>query len=295
MLVAGVELGGTKCVCIRATGPADVRDEVRVDTGDPLGTLARISDTLARWHAAEPLAAVGVASFGPLDLDPAAATYGRLRRTPKRGWSGVDLLAPLRDLGVPVALDTDVNAAALAEGRWGGARGLDHYVYVTVGTGIGVGTVVHGRPIRGLAHSEAGHLRVPRLAGSRGGPGTCPFHGDCVEGLASGPAIAAQAGRAPELLAEDDPAWDVASHALAGMLHDLVLTVAPQRILLGGGIADGQPHLLPRLRALLLQSLAGYAHGEVVARDVERFLAAPELGSRTGPLGAIALALDVSA
>ena len=147
----------------------------------------------------------------------------------------------------PIVLDTDVNAAALAEGRWGAAHGFDHYVYVTVGTGIGVGTIVHGRPVRGAGHSEAGHLRVARIAGDLF-PGSCSFHGDCVEGLASGPAIAARAGRPAESLDADDPAWSMAAHALGGLLHNLTLTVAPSRILVGGGVASGQPQLLTLVR-----------------------------------------------
>lgn len=291
MLVAGVELGGTKCVCVLGSGPGDVRAEVRLETTDPARTLARIADTVAGWHAVSRLAAIGIASFGPLDLDLASPAYGRVLATPKPGWSGADVVSPLRKLGLPIAVDTDVNAAALAEGRWGAARGLDHYVYVTVGTGIGVGTIVHGRPVRGAGHSEAGHLRVGRAAGDEF-PGVCPFHGDCVEGLASGPAIAARAGRPAESLDGDDPAWPMAAHALGGLLHNLTLTVAPSRILLGGGVTSGQPQLLPLVRRALLESLRGYAHVAAIGEDASQFLVAPALGQRAGSMGAIALALD---
>lgn len=183
---------------------------------------------LARWHEREAFAAIGVASFGPLELDPDAPRYGCIVNTSKAGWSGADVLAPLRGFGAPIGFDTDVNGAALAEGRWGGARGLDSYAYITVGTGVGVGSMVRGRTVRGLGHSEAGHLRIPRLAGETWA-GVCPYHGDCVEGLASGPAIQARAGEPGDRLEPSHPAWDEVVHALAALLHNLVLTAAPRR------------------------------------------------------------------
>ena len=290
-LFAGVELGGTKCVCLLASDPDDIREQVRVETTTPGETLAAIQTVLTRWHEAEGFSAIGVASFGPLELNPEAAGYGRVVNTSKPGWSGADVLAPLRGFGVPIGFDTDVNGAALAEGRWGGARGLDSHAYVTVGTGIGVGSVVRGRTVRGLGHSEAGHLRIPRLAGETW-PGVCPYHGDCVEGLASGPAIQAKAGEPGDRLTPSDPAWDEVVHALAALLHNLALTTAPQRILIGGGVVAGQPFLLARLRAALIHSLNGYgAAPEIVAR-IDDFVAAPALADRAGPLGAVALAED---
>ncbi|GGE84865.1 ROK family protein [Sphingomonas prati] len=289
-LYAGVELGGTKCVCILAAGPDRVVATERIATGAPGATLGRIVEVLREWDVATRARALGVGSFGPLELDPDAPDYGHVVRTPKPGWSGVDIVGPLvAATGLPVMLDTDVAGAALAEGRWGAARGLASHAYVTVGTGIGVGIVVNGQTVRGLGHPEAGHLRIPRMAGDDW-PGHCPYHGDCVEGLAAGPAIAARSGRAAELLSPDDPAWDGVVHALAMMLHNLVLTTAPQRILLGGGVPVGQPHLIPRIRAALVASLGGYAHAERVAEDIQRFVSGPELGAMAGPMGAIALA-----
>lgn len=293
MLVAGVELGGTKCVCLLAGGPDDLRAEVRIETRDPASTLAAAACALADWQTEAPLAGIGIASFGPLDLAAGSRTYGQLVSTPKPGWTGTDVVAPFRAVGVPLELDTDVNGAALAEGRWGAAQGCDHFIYVTVGTGIGAGTIVHGRPIRGAGHSEAGHLRVGRQPGDTW-PGACPFHGDCVEGLASGPAIEACAGRSPATLGHDDPVWTTVAHTLGGLLHNLVLTVAPQRIVIGGGIVDGQPQLLPLVRHALVASLGGYAHGARVADDVDRFVVAPALGRRAGPLGAVALGLQAA-
>lgn len=290
-MFAGIELGGTKCICLLASAPDDIREAVRIETTTPVETLAAIQAVLSRWHVSDGYAAIGVASFGPLELDPRSARYGCIVNTSKPAWSGTDVLAPLREFGLPIGFDTDVNGAALAEGRWGGARGLDSYAYITVGTGVGVGSVVRGRTVRGLGHSEAGHLRIPRLAGQTW-PGVCPYHGDCVEGLASGPAIQMKSGRPGDQLDPSDPAWDEVVHALGALLHNLVLTAAPQRILLGGGVMSGQPFLIPRLRAALAESLHGYGAAPAIAEAGVAFLTAPALGDRAGPLGAIALAQD---
>lgn len=293
LLFAGVEMGGTKCVCLLATGPDDIRDEVRIPTTTPAKTLTAIGTVLARWQVEHGFQAIGVASFGPLELDPGSAHHGTLVNTPKPGWTGANLLAGLKRFGVPVGLDTDVNGAALAEGRWGGAQGLDSHTYVTVGTGIGVGSVVRGLTVRGLGHSEAGHLRIPRLAGRTWG-GACPFHGDCVEGLACGPAIQAQAGVPAAELPPTDPIWEEVVQALAALLHNLVLTTAPQRILIGGGVVAGQPFLLPRLRQALVESLNGYGAAPAIVADIDSFVAGPALGTFAGPLGAVALAQAVA-
>lgn len=290
-LVAGVELGGAKCICILASSPRDVREEVRLPTTTPAETLGAVNVVLTRWRNQHGVAALGIASFGPLDLDRGSTAYGRIVTTPKPGWSDTDLTTLANSLGLPFEIDTDVNGAAFAEGRWGAARGLSSYAYITVGTGIGVGSIVGGRSIVGLGHSEAGHLRVGRLADDDW-PGACPYHGDCVEGLASGSAIAARAGRPVGALAPDDAAWDRVVHALGGLMHNLVLATAPERILIGGGVPDGQPWLFPRLREAVLTSLAGYATAGRIAQDRDAFIQPPGLGGRAGPLGAVALALS---
>lgn len=285
-MLAGVELGGTKCICILGNGPDDTRDQVAVPTTTPDETLGAIAAILGGWD----FRALGIAGFGPLQLDRAAPDYGCILNSPKRPWNGANLLTLAG--GKPFALDTDVNGAALAEGHWGAAQGLDSWAYITVGTGIGVGSITGGQPLRGLAHSEAGHQRVPRMAGD-GFAGICSFHGDCVEGMASGPAIEARADRKGRDIAADHPAWAFAAHSIAMLCHNLVLTSLPQRILIGGGVVTGQPQLLDQIRARLIDSLAGYAATAVVTEDIDNFLQPAGLGSRAGPLGALALARDV--
>ena len=289
-------MGGTKCVCILGTGPSDIRAEEVVPTRDPATTLESIARVLEQWHAgAGKFESIGVASFGPLDLHESSRSFGRIGSTPKDGWSGVDLAGFFsRRFAVPVGFSTDVIGAAMAEGRWGAAAGLTDYAYITVGTGIGVGMVVAGEPVLGCHHPELGHVRVVRRAGDDW-PGSCRFHGDCVEGLASGPAIEARSGRAPMDLADDSPIWDTVAHALGQLAHILVVSVAPQRILIGGGVLAGRPQLFPRIRCCVSTSLNGYLDIPEVTTGLDRYIGPPGLGTRAGPLGALALALDTAA
>lgn len=282
-MLAGVELGGTKCICILATGPDAISDVIEIPTTEPEPTLAAIRSTLAGWC----YEALGIASFGPIDVNPTSRQYGAIVNTTKPGWSGT----PLTHLaaGVPVLIDTDVNGAALAEGQWGAAQGLASWAYITVGTGVGVGSIIAGKPACGLGHSEAGHMRVPRSEGDSFA-GNCPFHGDCVEGLASGPAIEARTGRKGRDLAADDPAWAYTADALALLCYNLALTSLPQRILIGGGVATGQPQLLPLIREKFAACMTGYGVVMELAGPLDRYIALPALGTMAGPLGAIALA-----
>jgi fructokinase len=292
-LLAGVELGGTKCVCVLGTGPDDVRAIERLPTGEREATLREVEAVLERWRAqyGSPRA-LGIASFGPVDLKPGSPTWGFITSTSKTAWRDTNVAQRLRaSLGVPVGLDTDVNGAALAEGRWGGARGLDDYAYVTVGTGIGVGSIVRGRSIFGLNHTELGHIRVARVKGDTF-PGVCPFHGDCIEGLASGPAIEARAGKPASQLPPDHPAWDHVVHGLAQLLHTMVLTTAPTRIFLGGGVMSAQAHLFGRIQRELKRSLNRYVESTELDQGLEQFIVPPGLGTMAGPLGALALAAD---
>ena len=292
-LLAGVELGGTKCVCILGTGPGDVRAMERLQTGERELTLRQIEGVLDRWrqqHGAP--SALGIASFGPVNLLPESKTYGYITSTSKAGWRDTDVAQRLASrTGVHVGFDTDVNGAALAEGRWGAGAGLTDFAYVTVGTGIGVGSIVRGRSVFGMNHTELGHIRVVRRKGDTFA-GVCPYHGDCIEGLASGPAIEARAGKPAAQLTAEDPVWDFVAHGLAQLLHTMVLTTAPQRILLGGGVMAGQSQLFGRIQQELKHSLNGYVEAPQLGPELEQFIVPPGLGTMAGPLGALAIAAD---
>ncbi|MGD9573345.1 MAG: ROK family protein [Thermoleophilia bacterium] len=285
MILGGVEAGGTKFVCLVGDDDGRVLAERRFPTRGPDDTLAEAVAALREMAAGTgPFAALGVGAFGPLDLGT-----GRLLATPKPGWSGADLVGPLRAaFGVPVGVDTDVTGAAMAEGRWGAARGLGTHAYVTVGTGIGVGVVAGGRPLRGLPHPEAGHVAVPRVPGDDF-PGICPFHGDCWEGMASGPAMAARWGVPAEALtgADRDRAVDLEAAYIASGIRALVYVVAPERVLLGGGVA-GLPGLVPRVREHLATALGGYPG--LPEHAAPAFVQPAGLGGSAGPLGALVIA-----
>ena len=293
-LLAGVELGGTKCICILGTGPDDIRARVTVPTLDPDTTLDSIAAVIQKWREqAGPPVALGVASFGPIDLRRDSPTYGCMGATPKRGWANADIAGYFtRRFALPVGITTDVIGAALAEGRWGDAQGLSDYAYITVGTGIGAGLIVAGQSVFGCHHPEVGHARIVRARGDTW-PGNCPFHGDCVEGLASGPAIEARSGKPAGSLESGSPVWETVVHALAQLNHLLVVTAAPERILMGGGVMSAQPHLFPRIRRAVLESLNGYLHIPQVLNDIDRFIAPPGLGPLAGPLGALAIAATI--
>lgn len=290
-LFAGAELGGTKCVAILARGPDDIVAREQVPTDQPDITLQTIEQVLAAWQSAHGFAALGIASFGPLDLDPASQGYGRITSTPKPGWAGSQVLERLSQAaGVPAAIDTDVNGAALAEMRWGSGRGMADFAYITVGTGVGVGLIANGQPTRGFAHCELGHIRPQRLAGDDW-PGYCPFHGDCIEGLISGPALRARlGGRDVTQLAPDDPVWEPVAWVLAQLCHVIVCAAAPKAIAIGGGVVDANPHLLERIEAMLVASLNGYMQ----LASGAPYVRAPGLGRDAGPLGAIALAMTAT-
>jgi fructokinase len=294
-LLGGIELGGTKCVCILGTGPGDIRERVSVPTGGRDNTLEQINVVLDDWQRKwGPCEALGLACFGPLDLRLQSRRYGYITATTKPGWDNTDVLGKLgTHRGVPVAINTDVNGAALAEGRWGAAQGLESYAYITVGTGIGVGSIINGVPVFGCNHTELGHIRIARLRGDAW-PGICRFHGDCIEGLASGPAIAARAGVPGSEVPADSTIWETVVHALGQLLNAMLLTTAPQRILIGGGVIEHHPELLARIRGSFVKSVNGYLDLEDLTGGVELYVTAPGLGELAGPLGALALAADAA-
>jgi fructokinase len=286
-LYGGIEAGGTHFVCAVGTGPDDLHAEMTFPTTLPEETLGQAIDFFRR---AKPIAAVGVGSFGPVDLNPNSPSHGFITNTPKPGWAETDFAGTIeRALGVPVAFDTDVNTAALGEGRWGAARGLRHFLYLTVGTGIGGGAMVEGELLHGLMHPEMGHIRIPHELARDPFAGSCPYHGDCLEGLASGAALLARWGQRAETLGPDHPAWDRLAHDLALGLVSFVYILSPQRIIMGGGVMK-QPALLPRIRREMVALLNGYAPAPAILEGIDGYVVPPGLGSRAGVLGAMALA-----
>jgi fructokinase len=286
-LWGGIEAGGTKFACVVGSGPDDLQEEVRFPTLTPGETIARAVSFFAKYQAAG-LAAIGIASFGPVDLDPRSPTYGSITTTPKSGWAHVDLVGRFRQgLGVPVGFDTDVNGAALGEYRWGAAQGLNTFIYLTIGTGIGGGGMANGELMHGMVHPEMGHLCIPHDWERDPFAGSCPYHGDCLEGLASGPALEARWGMRGEMLPSDHPAWELEAEYLALGLVNLIFTLSPQRIILGGGVMD-QAHLLPMVREKVQSLLGGYL--PAVDERMGEYIVSPALGGQAGILGAIALA-----
>jgi fructokinase len=277
-LLGGIETGGTTWELAVGTGPDDIRAHASVPTTLPGETIAA---AVAFFREAGPVDAVGIGSFGPVDVRAGSNTWGWVTTTPKPGWSQTDIAGPIgRGLGVPVAFDTDVNAAALAEHRWGAAQGLDTFAYVTVGTGIGGGGMARGRLLHGLVHPEVGHLRIPQDPGDPFA-GACPYHGACWEGLAAAPALAARWGAQPHELPDDDAVWSLEARYLALGLVAIVSVLSPQAILLGGGVMRREG-LRERVRDEVDALLAGYVAAPPVV--------APALAPRSGVLGAIALA-----
>jgi fructokinase len=289
---AAIELGGTRAAVMVGEGPGQSSQIVRLATAGPDETLSSIIAALKGLRAKGwEFAAVGVACFGPLELERSSPAHGRMLATPKPGWAGADVLGVLsRELGAPVAIDTDVNAAAVGEGRWGACQGLSQHAYLTAGTGVGAGICVGGAPLHGLLHPEAGHLRPVRNPMQDPFAGVCRWHGDCVEGLASGPAIAARSGRDPTQLEPDDPAWELAGGYLGQLCAALALIVSPQRIVLGGGVGR-RPKVLDAARRSLSAQLGGYLV-RPSAEDMATYLVGPALGADSGLYGALALAQD---
>lgn len=287
VLFGAIEAGGTKFVCAVGSGPDDIRAQERFDTTLPAETIGRCVEFLRRFDG---LAAVGIAAFGPLDLHASSSTYGFITSTPKAGWRNTDLAGAIsRALGLPVGIDTDVNGAALGEWRWGAARELDNFLYLTVGTGIGGGAFVNGRVVHGLLHPEMGHIRVPHDLATDPFAGSCPFHGDCLEGLATGVAMEKRWGQKAETLPAAHPAWELEAHYLALALANYVCVLSPQRLIMGGGVMS-QPQLLPLVRRKLVAVLNGYVQAVEILEHTDCYVVAPALGSRAGVLGALALA-----
>lgn len=288
-LVGGIEAGGTKFVCAVGTGPGDIRAETRFSTTTPEETISRAIDFFREQNEGS-LQALGIASFGPVDPDPTSPTFGYITSTPKPAWADTDFAGPLGDaLGVPTGFDTDVNGAALGEWRWGAAQGLDTFIYLTIGTGIGGGGMVNGELMHGLVHPEMGHIRIPHDWNGDPYPGRCPFHGDCLEGMASGPAIGERWGQSAKTLPKEHSAWKLEANYLAYALVNFIVTLSPQRLILGGGVME-QEQLFPMVRQKVLELLNGYVQAAAIIEEIDTYIVPPALGGEAGVLGAFALA-----
>ncbi len=293
-LYGGIEAGGTKWVCAIGTGPDDIHVETRFPTTTPDKTIQQAIDFF-RANGYERLTAIGVGSFGPVDLNPASSSYGYITTTPKPGWANTDIVGAFTQaLGCPVGFDTDVNAALIGERQWGAARDCEVAVYITVGTGIGGGAVVGGNLVHGLIHPEMGHIRPVRDLVRDPFPGICPYHGDCLEGLASGPAMQARWHLPAEQLPPDHPAWELEADYLGQAVAALLCILSPERIIIGGGVMN-QPHMFPLVRAATQRWLNGYLQHPRILDQPEALIVPPTLGARAGVLGAIALAMRAAA
>jgi fructokinase len=293
-LYGGIEAGGTKFVCAIAANPDDIRREIRFPTTTPDLTLKQVIDFFTDYqNEYGKLKAVGIASFGPLDLNPTSPQYGYIKTSPKSEWINIDIVGSIeKALDVPSGFDTDVNGAALGEWRWGAAQGLDTFLYLTVGTGIGGGGMVNGELMHGMLHPEMGHIRIPHDWDADPFEGVCPYHGDCLEGLANGPAIEERWGIRGESLPDDHPAWRLESEYLAHALMNYICILSPQRIILGGGVME-QRHLFSMVRMRVQELLNGYIKTDQIDNSIENYIVKPVLGVRAGVMGAIALASKV--
>lgn len=287
----GIEGGGTKFVCMVGNGPDQIIAETRFPTTTPAETLEKTLAFFEPYVRRGDLASIGFASFGPVDLNPASPTFGSITTTPKPGWAHSDMIGPLRnEFRLPVAFELDVNAAAWGEYTWVPENHpRDPFVYFTIGTGIGAGVIVNAQLAHGLVHPEAGHVRLPHDWKIDPYAGHCPYHGDCFEGLACGPAMNARWGQPAETLPPDHPAWDLEASYIALAMANLICTLSPKRIVLGGGVMQ-QPVLFPLVRQKVVQYLNGYIHSPMLDGDLAEYIVPPSLGGRSGVLGAIALA-----
>jgi fructokinase len=285
----GIEAGGTKFICATGTGPDDLSEGQRFETKTPAETLPEILQWMKAIDQEQGIDAIGIACFGPIELDLQSDQYGYITSTPKLAWKNFDIVGAFRQyFPVSIGFDTDVNAAALSEQRWGAAQGCRSVIYITVGTGIGVGAVLDDQLVHGAMHLEAGHILLPVTSGDDF-EGVCPYHQNCLEGLASGPAIKARwrVDSALDLTA-DHPAWHLEADYLAKALHTYTLCLSPERIVMGGGVMK-QPQLIELIKPKLIESLRGYiSHNYLM--HIDDYVVAPGLGQHSGILGAIALA-----
>jgi fructokinase len=290
-LYGGIEAGGTKFICALASEPPRLEHEITFNTTNPEETLSLVCEFFYPHIKAGKVKSIGIAAFGPVDVDPASSTYGYITATPKPGWGNTDLLGILRqELGVPFAFHVDVSGSAIGEHTWGASKGIDPSLYLTVGTGIGGGYLLNGKPLTGLTAVEMGHIRIPHDNQKDPFEGSCPYHKDCFEGLAAGPALKARFGTRGETLPDDDPFWLVEVEYIASALTNYILTLSPRILVLGGGIMQ-RGFLYPLIRRRVCELLNGYVTSQEILKNIDHYIVPPSLGKYSGVLGAIAMAM----
>ncbi len=289
-LFGGIEAGGTKFNCIVGSSPQSIEGQVRIGTTTPDETLNKVVEFFQPYINEKIIKTIGVGCFGPVDLDQNSKSFGYITTTPKPGWRNTDMVGTLRqNLDVSIVMDTDVNAAALGEFTWGASKGCDPSLYLTIGTGIGGGYIKNAKPLMGLLSPEMGHIYVPHDLHLDPFQGSCPFHKDCFEGLASGPAIQKRFNVRGESIAEDHPFWEIESAYIAAALVDYILVLSPKMIILGGGIMQ-RSNLFPLIQRKVPEILNGYVQSSSLMENIDTYIVPPGLGNQSGVLGALALA-----
>ncbi|WNS43971.1 ROK family protein [Paenibacillus sp. MMS20-IR301] len=289
MRIGAIEAGGTKFICGIGDENGVILEQISFPTNHPGQTMPQVIE----YFQGKEVEAIGVGSFGPIDLSPGSPAYGCITTTPKPGWANYNLLGALKQVfPVPFGWDTDVNAAAYGEVKWGAARGLSSCLYMTVGTGIGVGVYSEGRLVHGLVHPEGGHVPVRRHP-EDDYAGHCPYHGDCLEGMAAGPAIEARWGKKGYELPAEHKAWEIEAYYLAQSITQAILLLSPHKIILGGGVMQ-QVQLYPLIRRAVLRNLNGYVNTDAILERMDEYITAPGLGQQAGLCGALALGLSAA-
>ena len=287
-LFGAIEAGGTKFICAVGSGPTDLREKVRIPTTSPEETLGACINFFKDEQKKHPLAGIGVSCFGPLDLNRNSTTFGSITKTPKAGWSDTNVRSMLMSaLKIPVAIDTDVNGAAISEHLWGAGKGIENLLYLTIGTGVGGGALINGKLAHGLVHPEMGHFR-PRRHPKDTFEGLCGFHHDCFEGLASGPSIKARWNAEPRDIPQESLAWEIESHYIAEALATYICVLSPELIILGGGVMN-RDFIFSMVREKTLEYLAGYVGSSRLLKETSSYIVPQGLEGDAGVLGGIAL------
>lgn len=293
VLFGGIEAGGTKFICAVSSQPPHLVHEAQFETTTPQETLEKVCAFFYPYIQEGTLQSVGLASFGPIDIDKNSPTYGYITSTPKPNWENTNILGILQgSLRVPMAFHHDVSGSAVGEARWGAAKGIDPSLYLTVGTGIGGGYIINGAPLSGLSILEMGHIRVPHDLNRDPFAGACPYHRDCFEGLASGPAIEKRMGRRGETLSDEDPFWEVEAEYIAQALVNYIYTLSPRIIVIGGGVMQ-RSFLYPSIREKVRRIINNYMRFDILSEHNEQYIVPPKLGKYSGVLGAIAMAMEI--